>query len=150
MRPAPAESRPRSKEQAGRDGGCAVVGQGSCRGGGDGTCRAAERVSVSGGPKPEGGAVPALWLSRAAARDCSLLPPTGREAGAYTLPKAGAVRVVNPYYLVSGDRAPARAVHKPRPSCARPRPGLTALRLSRCDSGRWMVGCHLGLRESCH
>lgn len=56
-------------------------GRGSCGGRGDGTSRASERLSVSRGPKPEGGAVPTLWLPGAAARDCSLLPPTGREAG---------------------------------------------------------------------
>lgn len=51
-----------------------------CGGSGDGTRGAAERVSVTRGPKPEGGAVPALWLPGAAARNRSLLPPTGREA----------------------------------------------------------------------
>ncbi|EDM09723.1 rCG46281, isoform CRA_b [Rattus norvegicus] len=42
---------------------------------GNGTLRAAERASVSRRPEPEGGAVPALWLSGAAARDCSFLSP---------------------------------------------------------------------------
>lgn len=46
---------------------------------GDGTLRAAERTSVSRGPEPEGGAVPALRLSGAAARNCSLLSPAGRK-----------------------------------------------------------------------
>lgn len=46
---------------------------------GNGTLRAAERASVSRRPEPEGGAVPALWLSGAAARDCSFLSPAGNK-----------------------------------------------------------------------